>query len=450
MPSITFYGATEEVTGSCYLVHGEKTTVLVDCGLFQGERFARAKNYEPLPFGCGEVDYVLLTHAHIDHTGRLPKICLEGFTGKIYATSPTLELTKHLWQDALEIMDIEYQETGRLPLYVPRDIKNAEKFFSSVKYGERVFLSDTDYAIFHDAGHILGSAFIELVVDGKRIIFSGDVGNVHPPIIRETEKLPDNIDLLVCESTYGNRIHETPAERMAVLEKTVAEAIKQKGVLLIPAFAVERTQEILYELNRLINSGAIPAVPIFLDSPLAIRVTEVFKKNPGFYNHNDQMLAAADHDLFNFPGLRLTQTRQKSKEINSIRLPKIIIAGNGMMNGGRIIYHLERYLPDPKNTLLIIGYQAAGTTGRKIMEGHKWIPLFTRSIPVRARVQAIGGFSAHADQVKLLSWIGETQKLKQICLVHGDVENMKVFAQELTRHTKIPVSMPKYKETITI
>src|SRR3989344_8143714 len=187
MPSITFYGATREVTGSCYLVRGKNITVLVDCGLFQGERFARQRNYEPLPFGCGEIDHVLITHAHLDHTGRIPKICLDGFTGNIYGTSPTLELTKYLWQDALEVMDIEYQETGRLPLYKARDTKKAEGFFKAASYGKKIFLSDTDYAIFYDAGHILGSSFIELVIDGKRIVFSGDIGNVHPPIIRETE-----------------------------------------------------------------------------------------------------------------------------------------------------------------------------------------------------------------------------------------------------------------------
>ena len=450
MPSITFYGATEEVTGSCYLVRGEKTTVLVDCGLFQGERFARQKNYEPLPFGCGEVDHVLITHAHLDHTGRIPKICLDGFTGNIYGTSPTLELTKYLWQDALEVMDIEYQETGRLPLYTARDTKKAEGFFKAASYGKKIFLSDTDYAIFYDAGHILGSSFIELVIDGKRIVFSGDIGNVPPPIIRETEKLPADIDLLLCESTYGNRLHEPPGERRKLLEKTVIETIKQKGVLLIPTFAVERTQEVLYEFNRMVNTGQIPAVPIFLDSPLAIKITEVFKKDLGFYNHDDQALASSgDHDLFNFPGLRLTQTRQKSKEINSVRAPKIIIAGNGMMNGGRIIYHLERYLPDQRNTLLIIGYQAYGTLGRKILEGHKWIPLFTRSVPVRAKIQAIGGFSAHADQKKLLSWIGSAKQLKRICLVHGDPDNMRQFALKL-KNSKIPAVIPKYGETINI
>ncbi len=449
MPSITFYGATTEVTGSCYLVRGERTTVLVDCGLFQGERFARARNYEALPFGCGAIDNVLITHAHLDHTGRLPKICAEGFTGKIFATSPTLELMNALWEDAIEIMEIEYQETGRLPLYSAAATKRVEKFFQGVEYGQKIPLSETDYAIFHNSGHILGAAFIELVIDGKKLIFSGDIGNEHPPIIRETEPLREAIDLLVCETTYGNRLHETPQQRSQLFEDTVVQTIKQRGTLLIPAFAVERTQEILYELHNMIKAGMIPAMPIFLDSPLAIKVTEIFRKYPEFFNNDDWLQQKKDHDLFDFPGLRLTPTRQKSRVINKIPSPKIIIAGSGMMNGGRIMYHLERYLPDPRNTLLIIGYQAAHTPGRKILDGQKWVELLNKSVPVKARVIAIGGFSAHADQKKLLSWISTAKEIGQICLVHGDAESMLEFGAKLKEH-KLEATIPKYGETITI
>ncbi|OGE84481.1 MAG: hypothetical protein A2846_01035 [Candidatus Doudnabacteria bacterium RIFCSPHIGHO2_01_FULL_49_9] len=450
MPSITFYGATGEVTGSCYLVRGKNITVLVDCGLFQGERFARQRNYEPLPFGCGEIDQVLLTHAHLDHTGRLPKMCAEGFTGKIYATEPTLELISYLWEDALEVMEIEYQETGRAPLYSAEALKRVEKFFQGVGYGQKITFPSGDWAIFHDSGHILGAAFIELVIDGKRMIFSGDIGNEHPPIIRETQNLPADIDLLICESTYGNRLHETPKERTLLFEQTVQQTIKRGGTLLIPAFAVERTQEILYELNRMTKAGMIPAVPTFLDSPLAIKITGIFREHPEFFNRKFQELLKTDRDLFNFPGLRLTPTRHKSREINRIPSPKIIIAGSGMMNGGRIMYHLERYLPDPKNTLLIIGYQAAYTPGRKILEGHKWVGLLNRSVPVRARIMAIGGFSAHGDQKKLLSWIKQSQGIAQICLVHGEEENMMVFSEKITAVSQIPVRIPKYGETINL
>lgn len=449
MPSITFFGATEEVTGSCYLVRGKQVTILVDCGLFQGERFARARNYEPLPFGCGDIDHVLITHAHLDHTGRLPKMCAEGFTGKIFATKPTLELMTYLWEDALEIMEIEYQETGRLPLYGSEAMARVEKFFEGVDYGQKVQLSPSDYAIFHDSGHILGASFIELVIDGERIIFSGDIGNVHPPIIRETEKLPPQVDLLICESTYGNRLHEAPEERVAIFEQTAKETIARMGTLLIPAFAVERTQEILYQLHEMIKAGRIPAVPIFLDSPLAIKVTKIFRNHTEFFNNDDWLQQKKDHDLFNFPGLRLTPTREKSREINRIPAPKVIIAGSGMMNGGRIMYHLERYLPDPNNTLLIIGYQAKHTPGRHILSGQKWVQLLNKSVPVRAKVVAIGGFSAHADQAKLLSWVRQAKHIGKICLVHGDEESMAEFAAELQKQ-KLQAVIPKYGETISL
>ena len=447
MPTITFYGAAGEVTGSCYLIRGEKIAVLVDCGMFQGQRFAHEKNYKPLPFKSKEIDFVLLTHAHLDHTGRLPKMHLEDFSGNVYGTRPTLELTRCLWDDALEIMEIEYQETGRQPLYGKSEINSAAKFFTGVDYGEKIMLSETDYAVFHDAGHILGSAFIELVVDGKRLVFSGDIGNANPPLVQETEALPANLDLLVCESTYGNRIHEQQAERVQILTAEIKQTIAEGGVMLIPAFAVERTQELLHLLHELNERGQIPTVPIFLDSPLAIQVTKVFREHPQFYNHSHRLLK--NHDLFNFPGLRLAETRQKSKNINHVRAPKIIIAGSGMMNGGRIIYHLERYLPDPHSTLLIIGYQAAGTLGRKILNGHKWIPLFNKSVPVRARVKAIGGFSAHPDQNKLLSWIKTAKNLSEVCLVHGDLENIQEFA-EILQANKIRTVIPKYKQTLNI
>lgn len=449
MPSVTFYGATEEVTGSCYLVRGKKITLLVDCGLFQAEQFAHQKNYEPLPFNSKEINAVLLTHAHLDHTGRLPKLHLAGFSGKVLGTAPTLELTKYLWGDALEIMEIEYQETGRLPLYTKADVKHAEKFFEGVEYGRKVKLSATDWAIFHDAGHILGSAFIELLIDGKRLVFSGDIGNVHPPIIRETEALPDEVDLLTCETTYAGHLHEPPKARYELLRDAAVETINNKGTLLIPAFAVERTQEILYEFNNLVNEGILPAIPIYLDSPLAIKATRVFKNSPKFYNKEDYLLQQADGDMFDFPGLRQTATREKSKKINDTPPPKVIIAGNGMMNGGRIVYHLQRYLPDPKTTVLIIGYQAAGTTGRKILDGAKTVRIFNSPIPVKARIKAIGAFSAHGDQKKLLSWIGTAKSIGLAALVHGEPDGMNIFAEKL-KELKIKATIPRHGETINI
>ena len=448
--TITFYGAAEEVTGSCFLVRGSTVTILIDCGLFQGERFANEKNYEPLPFACGEIDYILVTHAHLDHTGRIPKLCLEGFKGNVFATKPTLELTQLLWEDAMEVMEIEYQETGQLPLYSQKETENAAKYFTGVEYGEKIFFPGKDYAVFHDAGHILGSAFLELFIDGKKIVFSGDVGNIHPPIIRETENLPQDVEFLVCESTYGNRFHEPEQERHDLLLSAVKETIARNGTLLIPAFAVERTQEILYEFDTLMNRRIIPAVPIYLDSPLAIKVTNIFRNYPNFYNQEDLLVQKSGDDLFNFPGLRLATTREQSKKIKHVPPPKIIIAGSGMMNGGRIIYHLENYLTDSKNTILIIGYQASGTLGKKILDGERWVPIFHKSVKVNAHVHAIGAYSAHADQKKLLSWIENAKNLKNMALVHGDLEGMQGLAAKIQTQTKIKVHIPKYQQTLEI
>lgn len=450
MPKVTFYGASQEVTGSCFLVKGEKTTVLVDCGLFQGSRFASDKNYEPLPFACGQLDQILVTHAHLDHTGRLPKVCLEGFVGKIYATKPTLKMVNHLWEDALEIMEIDYEERGRLPLYTPEQTEAAIKHFVGLSYNEKVRLSASDYAIFHDAGHILGSAFIELVIDRARMVFSGDVGNVNPPIINETVPLPADVDLLVCESTYGNRVHEPAAERQRALLAMVKETLERGGTLLIPAFAIERTQELLYFLHALIEEGQIPGIPIYLDSPLAIKITGVFKQFPEFYNPGDKLVQEHKGHLFNFPHLRIAQTRNDSKAIKRVDEPKIIIAGSGMMNGGRMVYHLQHYLPDEKNTLFIVGYQAKGTLGRQLLDGADRVRIFKTDVPVKAHTHAIGAFSAHADQKKLLNWMGAAKNLKRVALVHGDDEVMPVFAEAIKSQLKIPVQIPKIGSSIQI
>jgi len=450
LPKITFYGASREVTGSCFLIEGEKIKILVDCGLFQGGKFAEDKNQDPLPFACGEIDHVLVTHAHLDHTGRLPTLCMQGFTGKIFATKPTFDMVEFLWQDAAEIMDIEYKETGRLPLYSPEQAKKTLRFFKGVNYSEKIKLSDTDYAIFHDAGHILGSAFIELMIDGKRLVFSGDVGNRKPSIISETEKLPQDIDLLVCESTYGNREHEGPAEREKALFAMIKETLDRKGTLMIPAFAIERTQEILYILNNLVEEHKIPQIPIYLDSPLGIEITSVFRKYPEFFNEHDELMQKSTDGLFRFPGLKFTKTRNQSKQINQDRSPKVIIAGSGMMNGGRISFHLQRYLGRARNALFIVGYQVKGTLGRKILDGAKEVRIHRSTVPVKARVYAIGAYSAHADQKKLLEWMGASPNLKQVALIHGEEEQMEAFTAKIKETLHIPVTAPEYKSSITI
>jgi len=450
MLKITFYGAAKEVTGSCFLVEGEKIKLLVDCGLFQGGKFASRKNYDPLPFACGEIKNVLVTHAHLDHTGRLPSLCMEGFRGKIYATAPTLDMIKFLWADAADIMEIDYAETGKLPLYSPAQAKKAMKYFQGVKYGEKIALAENDYAVFHDAGHILGSASIELVIDNKRIVFSGDVGNTNPPIINETEKLPADIDLLVCESTYGNRKHESKTAREKAMFGMVKETLGRGGTLLIPAFSIERTQELLYILNNLVEEKKIPFIPIFLDSPLGIEITSVFRNHPEFFNEKDKLLQQGSDGLFTFPGLTFTKTRKQSKQINKNHSPKIIIAGGGMMNGGRITFHLQRYLGDRRNTLFIVGYQARGTLGRKLLDGAKQVRINRSTVRVKAHVHAIGAYSAHADQNKLLAWMKQAKGLKKVALVHGEADQMAKFSKKIEAELNLSALTPNYKSSITL
>ena len=401
--------------------------------MFQGSQFNEAKNNEPLSFNPAELSAVIVTHAHLDHVGRLPLLTKGGYAGHIYATPPTIELTKLILEDALEIMIYNKRKFGSPILYESSDVANVLSQMKVVDYHQPYELHDLTFE-FHDAGHIFGSAFVEIKAEGKRVVFSGDVGNVDVPILRDTEILPDDIDMLVCESTYGNRLHETPMERQDLLKKIITQAIGQGGVLMIPSFSLERTQELLYDLNDLIDrKHKLPRVPIFLDSPLAINATEVYRKFPQYYDEAAERLYRNGDDLFEFPGLVSTQTREESKHINQIIGPKIIIAGAGMMNGGRIVHHAMRYLSDEHNTLLIIGYQANGTLGRQILDGESPVEIMGEKIPVRCHVQAIGALSAHADQNKLLDWIGGGTTLpKKVLLNHGEPEASEELAKRLT------------------
>ena len=401
--------------------------------MFQGSQFNEAKNNEPLSFNPAELSAVIVTHAHLDHVGRLPLLTKGGYAGHIYATPPTIELTKLILEDALEIMIYNKRKFGSPILYESSDVANVLSQMKVVDYHQPYELHDLTFE-FHDAGHIFGSAFVEIKAEGKRVVFSGDVGNVDVPILRDTEILPDDIDMLVCESTYGNRLHETPMERQDLLKKIITQAIGQGGVLMIPSFSLERTQELLYDLNDLIDrKHKLPRVPIFLDSPLAINATEVYRKFPQYYDEAAERLYRNGDDLFEFPGLVSTQTREESKHINQIIGPKIIIAGAGMMNGGRIVHHAMRYLSDEHNTLLIIGYQANGTLGRQILDGESPVEIMGEKIPVRCHVQAIGALSEHADQNKLLDWIGGGTTLpKKVLLNHGEPEASEELAKRLT------------------
>lgn len=447
---ITFYGAAREVTGSCNLVEGEHTRLLIDCGMFQGCNLCDVKNYVKFPFDPSKIDALAITHAHLDHTGRIPKLVKEGFRGKIYATPPTVELAKIVLQDAFHIMKEDNEREQRPLLYEEEDIERAFENFVPLDYSHDLSIGEFTIRL-RDAGHIFGSSFIELRSgDGKSAAFSGDLGNDGARVLRQTAQL-SAVDALVIESTYGNRIHEDESTRVSKLKEIVLRTINNKGVLIIPAFAIERTQQILYELNHMVEHGELPAVDTYLDSPMAIRATRVMKKYPQYYDKDALRTISTGDDLFDFPGLRLTETRSESITINDAPQPKIIIAGSGMMNGGRIQHHLRRYLSSKNNSVLIIGYQAEGTLGRDLYEGKKNVTVLGDKIHVKAHIESIGAYSAHADQKKLIQWVETAQeKPKRIFCNHGDEGAAVALATRFRDELDIPAEAPKFQQTVEI
>lgn len=446
---ISFYGAAREVTGSCFLLETGSTKVLVDCGMFQGPNFADEKNHTDFLFNPKEIDAVLLTHAHVDHTGRVPRLVHEGFKGKIFATTPTQKLAKIIWDDALHIMGYEQKKLGREVLYHEDDVEKANNLFQTVKYGQKKIIKDIK-AVWHDAGHILGSGFIEIEAEGKKIVFSGDLGNTDIPILRPLEKLP-NAHAVFMESTYGGHLHEDPKGRVQLLRACIMKAIEKRGVLLIPAFSIERTQEILYELDELAEQRKIPKVPIFVDSPMAIRATRVFMEEQEFYDREALERIGAGDDLFNFPGLQRTLSKSESKRINKVKPPKVIIAGAGMMTGGRIIHHAQRYLQDKRTTLLFVGYQAEGTLGREILNGAKEVKIYKNLIDVRANVERLGAYSDHADREHLVQWVKSSEKLpKKVFLIHGEPDSQEILAKQIKKETGIVSKAPEFGSSVSL
>lgn len=448
--TITFAGAAQEVTGSCYYIESKRGNFLVDCGLFQGGKFAEDKNQDPFPFDPKKVDFVILTHAHLDHCGRLPLLYQRGFTGKIYCTEPTSQLAMIVLLDAANLMRHAHEDEGRRPLYSESDVELVRHNFNRFGYHNSIEPKTGIKINFLDAGHILGSAIIEIFVENKILAFSGDLGNPPVHILRTTET-PKEADLVVIESTYGDRYHESRAESEKILTNTIRSCIKENGVLLVPTFAIERTQEILYHLNALIEDSKMPKFPIFVDSPMAIRATEVFQKYPEFYSLEALKRIAQNDNLFDFPGLNLTMTKNESMMINGYPPPKMIIAGSGMMHGGRIQHHLKRYLPEKNTRLLIIGFLIEGSLGRRIFDGARRVKILGENVPIKARVTAIGGFSAHADQPKLLRWLEKfAKKPQEIIITHGEINQQLGLSETIESKLKFSCHIPKYADRYLI
>ncbi len=438
-----FYGGARWVTGANYLLETKQTKILVDCGLFQGGRDARKMNQKEFPYDPSKIEAVLVTHAHIDHIGRLPYLVKKGFKGKIFATKPTKDFARAMLFDAEEINYEINKTTGKESFYNKSDVEKTLGLFQGIDYGEKMKLNDNISFCFRDAGHVLGSAIIEVWAEKQKIVFSGDLGNPPVPILKPTEFIKE-ADYVLVESTYGDRIHEDKKQRKDLLEDAVENTITRGGTLLIPSFALERTQEILYELNELVENHRIPHVPIFLDSPLAIKLTEIYRKYPEYFNQEALSLIKSGDKLFEFPGFKMTRTVAESKQISQVNPPKIIIAGSGMSTGGRIMHHEIKYLSDSKNTFLIICYQVPGTLGRKILDGAEKVKIFRQEIPNKIQIRAIGGYSAHADQKALCYWVRQMKdSLKKVFIVQGEEKPAMTLSSHIKDHLGLPTEVPK-------
>ncbi|MHB1118140.1 MAG: MBL fold metallo-hydrolase RNA specificity domain-containing protein [Minisyncoccota bacterium] len=444
-----FYGAAGEVTGSNHMFEGGGAKILIDCGFFQGVKVCDDKNNDPFPYDPSTIDALFVTHAHLDHIGRIPKLVNEGFKGKIYSTPPTRDIAKLMLEDTIRVIEREAKGDNHEPLYRKDAVDRAMGQWESIPYEQDVIIGEI-HIRFRDAGHILGSAMLEIAHDGKKLVYSGDLGNSPSPLIEDTALL-SGIDYLVMEAVYGDRLHEDKGERVKLLEEAIEDIVKRKGVLMIPAFSIERTQDLLFELNGLIEGKKVPEIPVFVDSPLAIKVTEVFRESKEYFNKDITAAIKAGDDIFKFPRLRFTMTAEDSIAIKDVPAPKIIIAGSGMSNGGRILHHERLYLPDPKSTLLLVGYQAVGTMGRALQEGIKTVRIFDEDVSVRAKVATIQGYSAHKDMNALLEFVTALQdSVKKIFVVHAEPGAALFFAQRVRDYLGINTHIPKKGEVVEI
>ncbi len=433
---LIFYGGARSVTGANYLLDTGSIKLLVDCGLNQGTKYAEDLNYQPFDYKPEEIKYVFITHSHIDHIGRLPKLYKDGFRGEVYATTATRDLMAVALPDNMKQIQQEAEESGHSPLFEQTDLDGLMSLVRGVNYYEPIELEPGVKVIFHDAGHILGSAIVEIqwlkeTSEIRKIFFSGDLGNPPTPLLRPNDTI-EGADYVVIESAYGDRAHETHERGKEKLISVIEDTIKRGGALIIPSFAIERTQELLFELNELFNAKRIPKVPVFIDSPLAIKMTAVYRKHPEYFNKETAHLIKSGDDVFDFPGLKMTATTEESKRINDVPPPKIVIAGSGMSQGGRILHHEIRYLPDPNSTILFVGYQVDGSLGRRIQKGEKEVKILGQPVSVNCRVENLSGFSAHADQPGLLRWIASSKqngkKPERVFVVQGEEEAARTLA----------------------
>lgn len=461
--TLKFLGAAGNVTGSRYLLDTGTAKVLVDCGLYQ-EREYQERNWEKFDVEPRSIDAAVLTHAHLDHCGLLPKLAHDGFRGKVFCTPVTAELAQLVLKDSAHIQaeDLKFKQkrhrkekrTGPFPyrpLYDENDVEKLKNCFRTGAYAEPIRIAAGVTATFYNAGHILGSSMALLRVEGgPAVLFSGDLGRRNRPILRDPD-VPEPADYVVTESTYGDRLHEDDGDIAAHLEEVILDTVRRGGKLIVPSFAIERSQEVLYVLNTLVREGRISRLPVYLDSPMAVAVTEIFRHHPERYDDEMRALMAAGRSPFEFEGLHLVGSTEESKAINDVRGPAVILAGSGMCTGGRIKHHLDRHLEHPENTVLFVGYQASGTLGRELLDGAEEVRLFARRVKVRACIAQIRGFSGHADRDELLQFLTALPAApKRLFVTHGGSTVSRKFAEFVAEKTGWDVTAPAYHDAVEL
>lgn len=453
--TLYFHGGAGGVTGSNFLLRsnpeqGRGTTILVDCGLFQGKHSCEEENWKPFSYNPIDISYLIVTHAHIDHIGRIPKLVHEGFRGRIIGTEATKALAEPMLLDSVELLESEANRHGHEPLYGAADVAAAMEYWEGVPYHKTLDLNDGFTLELYDAGHILGSALIRISRAGKAIVFTGDLGGGNSPLLAPVE-YPGGATYLVMESVYGDTVRTKDENRREQLEDIIEDTVARGGTLLIPAFSTERTQDLLFEIRALMIEKRIPSIPVFLDSPLAHKITAAFVAYPEYFAPALRERVKKDEQIFSFPQMQYTESVGASRDIWKTTGPKIILAGSGMSNGGRVVHHEKMLLPDKKSTLLIVGYQAAGSIGRRLLEGASEVTVFREKIPVRAKISSLYGYSAHMDGEELVEFVNTiAPSLKEVYVVMGEPHAAAILTQRIRDYLGVKATAPEAGEQVVL
>ena len=453
MAKLTFCGGTGTVTGANFLLETDNCKLLVDCGVVQGHKSAENLNRSEFPYNVADIDFLIITHAHLDHVGRIPKLVKDGFKGLILSTPETKDLAEFILDDAVKILANDAKREGILPLYELADVKAAFSIWESLPYHTVKELKDGISVYLKDAGHILGSSMVEISRNSKKMVFTGDLGNSPSILLKDTEWITD-ANYILMESVYGDRNHEPKEERHKKLKQVIEDTIKFRRTLIIPAFSLERTQMIIYEMNEIFERGDIKTkVPVFLDSPLAIKITGVYEKYTEDFNDKARADIKSGDDIFNFPGLKFIVQGGESQMIEKIPNPKIIMAGSGMSTGGRVVLHEKYYIDNPDAEILFVGYQAAGSLGRQLQDGVKKVLIYGEDKEVKAKIDSIAGYSSHKDSDHLVEFVekaAENGSLKKVFCVMGEPKSSMFLVQKIRDNLGVDAVYPEYKQTVEI